>query len=63
MALNIEPFISIDADPSGTANRFDKYVEKMELLFTLVFRKSDGSPYTPTDKGKMQCCCFEVVRT
>ena len=58
LTLNIEQFIAIDADPSGTAHRFTKYVAKMELLFTLVFRKSDGSPYAPADKEKNAMMLF-----
>ena len=52
MNLNIETFQTLDADPGGTLLRFNNYVDRMKLLFDLVFRKSDGSPYTPTDKEK-----------
>ena len=47
--INIRFFKSIDTDPGGTLKRFKDYVEEMNLLFQLVFRKSDG---TPTDAEK-----------
>ena len=51
-ALNIEPFGASDADPGGTLSKFQTYVDRMKLLFDLVFRKADGSPYKPSDKEK-----------
>jgi len=48
----IEPFKSIDADPGGTLKRFTDYVDEMKLLFQLAFRKSDGTPYDPSDNEK-----------
>ena len=42
----------VDADPSGTLKRFDDYIKQMKLMFTLVFRKADGTAYAPTDAGK-----------
>ena len=41
--INISSFKSIDTDPGGTLKRFKDYVEEMNLLFQLVFRKSDGT--------------------
>ena len=49
MALNIEPFVVIDADPGGTLSRFNQYVDRMKLFFQLVFRKADGSSYQLSD--------------
>ena len=46
---SIPPFSTIDADPGGTLKKFDDYIKQMKLLFTLVFRKSDGTAYNPTD--------------
>ena len=49
---SIPPFKAVDADPGGTLERFNNYIEEMQLLFTLVFRKSDGTAYTPDDAEK-----------
>ena len=46
---SIQPFQSIDADPGGTLKEFNDYIRQMKLLFSLVFRKSDGTAYAPTD--------------
>ena len=55
--ININTFKSIDTDKGGTIKRFKDYVEEMNLLFQLVFRKSNGADFTPTDVEKRQCCC------
>ena len=52
MDVSIPPFKSLNTDPGGTMKRFNEYVEQMKLLFQLVFRKSDGTSYTPTDEEK-----------
>ena len=52
MNVNIAPFKTLDTDPGGTLKRFSEYMEEMELLFQLVFRKADGSAFTPDDKEK-----------
>ena len=52
MDINIAPFKGLDIDPGGTLKRFIEYVDEMKLLFQLVFRKADGSAYSPTDKEK-----------
>ena len=57
-ALHIEPFLSSDADPGGTLSRFTRYVERMQQLFQLVFRKGDGSPYSPSDAEKKAMLLF-----
>ena len=44
---SIQAFQSIDADPGG---EFNDYIRQMKLLFSLVFRKSDGTAYAPTDR-------------
>ena len=49
---NIPPFTALDADPGGTLKRFNEYVEEMKLLFSLVFRKNDGTAYTPSEAEK-----------
>ena len=58
MNLNMEPFHTLDVDPGGTLQRFNRYVDRMKLLFDLVFRKSDGSPYPPSDKEKKAMMVF-----
>ena len=42
----------MDADSGATLKRFDDYIKQMKLLFTLVFRKADGTAYPPTDAEK-----------
>ena len=49
---SIPVFTTIDADPGGTLKQFDDYIKQMQLLFTLVFRKADGTAYTPTSDEK-----------
>ena len=49
---SIEVFTSVDADPGGTLKNLNDYIRQMQLLFTLVFRKADGTAYTPTDEEK-----------
>ena len=58
MNTNIEPFQTIDANPGGTLQRFNRYIERMKLFFDLVFRKPDGTAYTPTDKEKKSMTVF-----
>ena len=49
---SIPPFKAIDADPGATLEQFNIYIEEMQLLFTLAFRKSDGTAYAPTEAEK-----------
>ena len=58
-ALHIESFVSSDADPGGTLSRFTRYVERMKQLFQLVFRKADGSPYSPSDAERKAMLLFK----
>ena len=51
-ALDVKPFKSIDLNPGATLQQFTKYIEELELLFELAFRKADGTPYTPSDREK-----------
>ena len=46
---SVPAFTAIDADPGGTLKQFDDYIRQMKLLFWLVFRKADGTAYTPND--------------
>ena len=52
------PFKVLDTNPGGTLECFNKYVERMKLIFDLAFRKSDGTPYDPTDKEKKSMLLF-----
>ena len=54
--INISSFKSIDTDPGGTLKRFKEFVEEMNLLFQLAFRKSDRTAFMPTDAEKRQGC-------
>ena len=58
MNLAIEKFSAVDTDPGGTLVRFRKYVERMKLMFELVFRKSDGTAYVPTNREKKALMLF-----
>ena len=49
---NTPPFKAVDADPGGTLKQFNEYVDEMKLLFSLVFRKNDGTAYQPSDAEK-----------
>jgi len=59
-SLNLDPgeFRALDANPGGTLERFTKYVERVELIFDLAFRKSDGTPYEPTETEKKAMLLF-----
>ena len=57
--FNIDSFRSLDANPSGTSQRFQAYTERMELLFQLVFRKADGTPCKPSDAEKKAMLLFK----
>ena len=46
---SLPTFTTVDADPGSTLKRFDDY---LKLLFTLVFRKADGTAHAPTDAEK-----------
>ena len=52
--MNFDPgvFKSLGVNPGGTLELFDKYIDTIELIFELAFRKSDGTSYAPTDKEK-----------
>ena len=54
----MENFAVIDTDPGGTLQRFNLYVDRIELMCDLIFRKSDGSAYTPSDKEKKSLLLF-----
>ena len=50
--IDIPLFSSVDADPGGTLKKFDNYINQMKLLFTIAFRKADGTAYEPSDNEK-----------
>ena len=42
-SIDTEVFKSLDVNPGGTLQMCQEYVERLELLFQLVFRKVDGT--------------------
>ena len=56
---NFPPFQSIDADPGATLKRFNDYIDEMKLMFALVFRKSDGTAYNPSDEEKKSLTLYK----
>ena len=52
--ININSFKSMDTNPGGTLERFKDYVVEMNLMFQLVFKKSDRTAFTPTDTEEGQ---------
>ena len=59
-STNIEAFKSLDANPGGTFQRF--HVERLELLFQLVFRKADATAYSPSDGERKAMLLFKGGR-
>ena len=57
--FNIDAFNALGANPGGTLELFKDYTEQLELLFQLVFRKADGTPYDPSDKEKKAMLLFK----
>ena len=53
-SLRLDPgtFKALDANPGGTLELFNKYVDSIKLVFDLAFLKADGTPYQPTDGEK-----------
>ena len=52
--MNFDPgvFKYLDAKPDGTLELLNKYTERMSLVFELAFRKTDSTPYQPSDEEK-----------
>ena len=48
----------ISSTTSNSLELFDKYVQRIKLIFELVFRKADGTPYAPSDKEKKAMLLF-----
>lgn len=44
-SIDTEVFKSLDVNPGGTLQMCQEYVERLELLFQLVFRKVDGTAW------------------
>jgi len=53
-SIDIEAFKSLEAN----ALKFQDYTERMELLFQLVFRKADGTVYSPSDEERKAMLLF-----
>jgi hypothetical protein len=58
LEIQIPPFKSLDTNPGGTLESFNKYVDRIRLAFDLVFLKNDGTPYDPTEKQKKAMLLF-----
>ena len=59
-SLHLDPgtFKALDANPGGTLEVFNKYVDRIKLVFDLAFLKADGTPYQPTDREKKAILLF-----
>ena len=57
--LGLEKFQILDANPGGTLQKFTEYLEQIELLFQLTFRKTDGSSFEPSDNDKKAMLLFK----
>ena len=52
MNFNSDVFKSLDKNPGGTVELYDKYIDTIELIFKIAFCKSDAPlPHAP-DKEK-----------
>ena len=49
---------TLKANPGGTLQLFDKYVQRTKLICELAFRKAGGTPYAPSDKEKKAMLVF-----
>ena len=58
-SLTLETFQGLDTNPGGTLQCFNDYVERLELLFQLIFRKADGTPYTASDTERKAMLLFK----
>ena len=60
MSLSFDPgsFKALDANPEGTLQLFDEYVQCIKLIFELAFQKANGTPYEPSDKEKKAMLLF-----
>ena len=52
MNFDTEQFKVLDTNPGGTLELFNRYVDRIKLVFDLAFRDNDGTPREPTDKEK-----------
>ena len=60
MSLSLDPgtFRALDANPGGTLELSEKYVQRIKLIFELAFQKADRTPYEPSDKEKTTMLLF-----
>ena len=61
-SLTIELFVSVDTNPGATLQKFDGYVEQIELLFQSMFRKSYGTLFDPSDSDKKVMLLYKEVK-
>ena len=60
MNFDTEQFKSLDTNPGGTLEAFNKYVDRIKLIFNLAFRKTEHPTRHPTKK-RNPCFYFEVA--
>ena len=58
LSLDQATFKALDANPEGTLELFDKYIQHIKLIFELAFLKGDGTHYEPSDKEKKVMLLF-----
>ena len=58
-SLSVETFRAVDANPGATLQLFVRYTERIALMFELVFRKADGTAFTPSDREKKAMLLFK----
>ena len=61
-SLGLEKFQIIDANPGGTLQKFNDYIEQIELLFKLTFRKMMVVLLNHLMMIKSQCYCLKAEK-
>ena len=59
--INFDPgfFKTVDANPGGTLQLFEKYVNGMSLIFELSIHIVDGTPFTSSNKERKAMLLFQ----
>lgn len=60
MNLGLGEFKALNANPEGTLERFTKYVERINLIFDLPFKKSEKLRTREQRRRRRQCSCSEA---
>ena len=58
MNFDTEQFKVLDTNPGGTLESFNKYVDRIKLVFELAFRNNDNTPRDPTNREKKAMLLF-----